>query len=206
MVSIYAGRVSQEIQASKKIKEKRERERERERGDSFQVVTIYFEAAGVEARLDGVYRVERARGERPRIPRSIDRRFHLQFLRLGRHRRRAGARSRSDGIFVADESLGVEFEGFAHELGDTAGDISDFPSNHPRRGRERSGRGLDFWKPRKTHPQTTTSSSIWPHNLATVELSFARPASTASSSKRLRTLLYMATSSSSAGSSSCSRR
>ena len=54
----------------------------------------------------------------------VDGSFHLEFLRLGGHGGSAGAGAGGDGVFVADEGLGVEFEGFAHEFRDAVTKIS----------------------------------------------------------------------------------
>jgi hypothetical protein len=77
--------------------------------------------------------------------------------------------ARHDGVLVADESLRVELEGFAHELGDAM---------------QRSAMQEDELQTHFTYPQTTTSSIMLPQSLATVELSLELAPSTESSSNR----------------------
>ena len=106
-----------------------------------------------------------------------------------RHRRSAAAGPGGDSILIPDKCLRVQFEGFSHEFSD---------STEIRERRETTVV--------VTYPHTTTSSSMLPHTRATVELSLDPCRSTESSSNRFRTLLYMASSSSVATSSSCSSR
>ena len=121
---------------------------------------------------------------------GLERGIHVEFHTLGGHCGCACACPRGDGIFVAYERLRMEFERFAHELGNARIAVSTPPKNPVN----------------ATYPQTTTSSSMLPHSRATVELSFELYPSADSSSNRFRTLLYMASSSVVASTSSCSSR
>ena len=123
---------------------------------------------------------------------SLECRIHVEVHTLGGHCGCAGACSRGNGIFVTYERLRMEFERFAHKLGDAGVVVSIKVSC--------------ISSENVAYPQTTTPSSMLPHNRATVELNFELYSFTDSSSNRFRTLLYMASSSVVACSSSCSSR
>lgn len=122
--------------------------------------------------------------------------IHAVLVRTLRgHGRRRDAGGSSDIIHVAHQGLRVEAEGFAHQTSDTTSTVlvsSHLPINGCRK--------------RTTYPQTTTSSNMEPHRRATRELSCVTYVSSRSLSNSWRTRLYMTSSSSVAGSSSCSRR
>jgi hypothetical protein len=116
--------------------------------------------------------------------------LHLEDLDRTGCQWRGGPGPGGHGVFVAYEGLRVELESFSHELSNAATLLVL----------------TSVCRIEQTYPHTTTSSIMLPHRRATVELSLAPYTSTESSSNRLRSLLYMASSSSLAGSSSCSRR
>lgn len=76
--------------------------------------------------------------------------------RLRRHCRRAGHGIGGEGVFITDECLRVQLERLSHEFSDAM--TSQLHSPRVTGQKE------------ITHPHTTTSSSILPHNRATVEL------------------------------------
>ena len=58
---------------------------------------------------------------------GLERGIHVEFYTLGGHCGCAGACPRGDSIFVAYERLRMEFERFAHELGNAMFAVSNRP-------------------------------------------------------------------------------
>lgn len=65
--------------------------------------------------------------QQPSSLNGLERGIHVEFHTLGGHCGCAGACPRGDGIFVAYERLRMEFERFAHELGNATSAVSIRP-------------------------------------------------------------------------------